>query len=279
MRYLWVVLFLLVPIGGTALFIVAAASENAWLPANISTIGHDIDHLFYVILGITGFFFVATEVLLVYAMLTSRGKESGKATYTHGNNYLEFAWTAMTAAILLFVALYQVPAWSASTYRSHKPNKEPTALVTGTQFLWQIRYPLAGKKLDSRNPNLRESFELINELHVPAGEDVVLDLTTRDVLHSFWLPNLRVKQDTLPGHIIPVWFKIDPKRLDPKAPGVTYDGNNRRYEYAWYCAELCGWGHYRMRGKLYVYETKEAYDKWLNETSEQFNKGEEKDSP
>ncbi|MER3441429.1 MAG: cytochrome c oxidase subunit II [Gemmataceae bacterium] len=257
MKKFWISLFLLVPVLGTAVFVVAWM-KKAWLPENISTLGKEIDLLFYIILAITGVVFLFTEGLLVVALAGARGEDAPKARFFHGNNLMEFTWTVLTAAMLIFIALYQIPIWAKAKYASHRPNKDPDALVTASQFMWQVRYPLwdeqSGRphKLDTRNPDVMRSFELINELHVPAGEPILIHLTTRDVIHSFWLPKARVKQDALPGHLIPVWF-------DAQKPGT----------YEWVCAELCGWGHYRMRAKLFVHE-KAEFEKWLQEKSREF---------
>jgi cytochrome c oxidase subunit 2 len=265
-RILWVVLFGLVPIAGLATFVVAYV-KNAWLPENQSEIGKDIDFLFYVILGITGFFFLVTEVLLAYAMLTGRAKADGKGSFFHGSTKLEVGWTLVTAGILLFLGLYQIPAWARAKFATHMPKRPVDCLVTASQFRWDVRYPTwddqAGKprELNTANPNLHESFELANEMHVAVGETLT-HLTTRDVIHSFWIPNLRVKQDALPGHMIPVWF-------DAQRPGETYE---------WVCAELCGWGHYTMRAKVIVH-TKEDYDAWLKKMTENFRKGEALQGP
>ena len=254
MRSFWALLFLMVPVFGVVAFVLSAISTHAWLPENISSTGKDIDHLFNVILLITGIFFIITEVLLVIAMFRGRGQHNGKAAYTHGNRQLEIGWTVMTALILLFIAFYQMPAWKKSKYQSQKPKTEPDALVTASQFLWEVRYPAwdasTGKprKLNTLSPVLGESFQKIGELHVAPNEPVLIHLTTRDVIHSFWLPNCRVKQDSLPGHIIPVWF-------DANKPG----------EYEWVCAELCGWGHFTMRAKLVVHESRAEYEQWLRE--------------
>jgi cytochrome c oxidase subunit 2 len=263
MRMFWTVLFLLVPVFGVGAFIAGAIADGGWLPRGISSYSQSIDSLFYIILGITGFFFVVTELLLAYAIFTGRGPAEGKSHFSHGNKNLEVGWTVMTAAILLFVAFTQIPVWSRAKFISNKPKKTPDAMVTASQFLWQIRYPMwdeqanKPKTLNSLNPSLQESFELINELHVSEtdadkGEQTLIHLSTRDVIHSFWLPNVRVKQDALPGHMIPVWF-------DAKRPGI----------YEWVCAELCGWGHYRMRARLIVHprEGPDSYNEWLKKES------------
>ncbi len=267
MRGLWVVLFGLVPIFGVGAFVLAGVTPGAWLPENVTSelgYGLDIDRLFYVILGITAFFFVVTEVLLVYAMLTGKGRDNGKASYVHGNHVLEIGWTIMTAAILVFLAFYQIPTWAKAKYKSERPKKPPDALITASQFLWEVRYPAwddtasppGPRVLDTLNPSLQDSFEIINELHMPPGEQFLIHLTSRDVIHSFWLPNLRIKQDALPGNIIPVWFEA-------KKPGT----------YSWECAELCGWGHYRMRAKLIVHKNRAEYEDWLKEKTREQTHG------
>jgi cytochrome c oxidase subunit 2 len=272
-RYFWTLLFLTVPILGVGLLVIGYLMPGGWLPPNVSTLGEDIDFLFYAILWITAFFFIFTEVLLVYAILTATGRRNGKSTYSHGNRALEIGWTLMTVVILLFVAFYQIPPWAKSkfysTFKEANPGVKPLAVVTASQFQWQTRYPNwdeeAGKpvELNWKNPDFRDSFELYNELHMPAGETILVHLTTRDVIHSFWIPSMRVKQDALPGAVIPVWF--DAKRLKP-----ADFGNEKTKVFEWVCAELCGWGHYRMQAKVIVHATREDYHAWLKEkTAEQ----------
>ncbi len=269
MRALWAVLFGLVPIAGLGTFVVAWI-KNAWLPDNQSEIGKEIDFLFYVILWITGFFFLVTELLLAYAMLAGKAGADGKGRFFHDSVKLEISWTLVTAGILLFLGLYQIPTWAKAKFSSEMPKGPPDCLVTASQFRWDVRYPLweenADKPavLDTRNPNLQESFELANEMHVPAGRQVLIHLTTRDVIHSFWIPNLRVKQDTLPGHMIPVWF-------DAQKPGT----------YPWVCAELCGWGHYTMQAKVIVHpkEGPDSYEAWLKQVTRNFRAGQALQGP
>lgn len=279
MRLVWSILFLFVPVLGVGIFALSARTPGAWLPDNLTDHGEEIDFLFKIILYITGATFVVTEVLLVWAMWRSRGNEAGKAKYTHGNHRLEVAWTIGTAAILLFIAFYQIPIWAKVKYYGERPaGKTPDVLVEASQFLWQIRYPgwddAAGKPrvLNTMTPELARSFEQLNELHVYAGEPFLLHVKSRDVLHCFWVPALRIKQDTVPGNLIPVWFKIDPskltkqrKRAEPLVIGKEVFDD--LHEYEWVCAELCGWGHYRMRAKLVVHRTRDDYNRWLKAAS------------
>ncbi|MCS7017087.1 MAG: cytochrome c oxidase subunit II [Gemmatales bacterium] len=255
-KIFWTILFLSVPIFGVASFWVCDMYGALW-PENVSEIyGRKIDHLFDVIMWITGIFFVGTELLLVYAMLTSKDADSSeKADFVHGNRTMEIGWTLMAAAILVFIAFYQIPTWSQ--VKIEKPKKPADAHITASMWMWQVRYPLwddkanGPRKLDVTQPALAESFELMNELHVPAKETVLVYVTSRDVIHSFYIPKMRVKQDAVPGLLVPVWF-------DAAKPG--------RYEF--YCAELCGPGHYMMRARVVVHESREAYNRWLRDQTQ-----------
>jgi cytochrome c oxidase subunit 2 len=160
--------------------------------------------------------------------------------YTHGSHTLEIVWTIIPAATLLFIAIYQMNAWADTKMRA--PNKKPTLEVQARQFEWRLRYPNPHGDGSLGRP---DDIWTVNELHVPIDEDILVSLKTQDVLHSFFLPNLRVKQDAVPGMVIPVWFKA--KELG-------------RYDLP--CAELCGWGHYKMKGQLVV-ESRDDYNAWL----------------
>jgi cytochrome c oxidase subunit 2 len=109
--------------------------------------------------------------------------------------------------------------------------RAPIAEVTARQFEWRIRYPEPGHVLKT-TPEKHDLYS-VNELLVPAGRPVMIYLRTQDVQHSFFVPKLRVKQDAVPGQIIPVWFEV----IEPG-------------EYELVCAELCGWGHYKMKARV-----------------------------
>jgi len=237
----WALMFLLVPIFGVGLFVWAYVQpENRiWLPRDVSEHGHQIDHLFNFILVLTGLVFIVTEgALFCYLWKYEGGTNKEPAKFTHGSHNLEVVWTILPAATLLFIAIYQMNAWADVKIR--KPNMAPTVEVTGRQFEWRLRYPGKDGKLGTP-----DDVYAVNDLHIPVNEDILVDLKSMDVLHDFFLPNLRVKQDAVPGMAIPVWFRS----LDTG----TFD---------LVCAELCGWGHYKMKGRLTV-ETREDFEAYL----------------
>lgn len=272
----WSLLFLLVPVLGVAVFWWAAAG-NMWLPRDVSTHGHQIDDLFRFILYLTGAVFVATEVVLFWFLWRYDAKtNTDPVKYTHGSHNLEIVWTILPAATLLFIAIVQMKAWS--DVKLKKPaeaaaaeavawgevrltSKEPPGTpafeaaalqqvpglgqavvveVVGRQFEWRLRYPGPDFRFDTP-----DDLYTVNDLHVPVNTTILVELKTQDVLHDFFLPNLRVKQDAVPGMRIPVWFV------------ATETG-----AFDLVCAELCGWGHYKMKGRLTV-ESESAYKAWL----------------
>lgn len=254
MKKFWVLLFALVPVGAVGLYFWAKSSglTAVWLPDNISTIGKDIDHLIWLIYGITGVVFLLVNAIFVYVLWKyGAAKPEGKATYTHGNNRLETIWTIIPAAILAFIAFYQFGTWQEAKFRSDAPNNQIHARVLGGQFEWRVRYPWADTPSDKNTPSdelwTGGELEQTNELHVIMGEPTLLRIQSRDVLHSFFIPATRMKQDLMPGMNKQVmWFTLD-----------------KAGEYEIACAELCGWGHYKMKGKLIVHETRDDYEDWF----------------
>ena len=239
----WSLLFLAVPVLGTLAFIWPAANlwpmQNHWLPDNINVNGHVIDSLFMFILYLTGIIFIATGIAIVYCLWKyDAAKNPNPTVYSHGSHSLEVVWSIVPSAILLFIAIYQMSAWADAKLR--KPDKDPIAAVTGRQFEWRIRYAGKDGKLYTR-----DDLQTVNDLHLPVDETVVIAIKSQDVLHSFFLPNLRVKQDVVPGMVQYVWFKA-----------------NKTGRYDLVCAELCGWGHYKMKGRLTL-ESREKFDRWL----------------
>ena len=245
----WSLLFLMVPIFGVGIFVWAMAGwwpmYGHWLPENVNAHGGVIDSLFMFILVLTGVIFLATTLVMFWFMWRyDGGKVAEPVTYTHGSHTLEVVWSILPAATLVFIAIYQMDAWAdAKMRRPTLPNgqvKPPLAEITGRQFEWRIRY--AG---EDGQVGTADDIQLANDLHLPVNEEIVLSIKSADVLHSFFLPNMRVKQDVVPGMKQFIWFQ--PTR------SAVFDI---------VCAELCGWGHYKMRGRVTI-EPREKFDVWL----------------
>lgn len=253
-----------------------------WLPANVSSFGPDVDKLYYVILGFTTFFFVLTEALLVYAMCRFAWRPNAKSQYVEGNRQLELLWTIVPAGILLYIAFAQIRTWEWIKYLKQMPvdaserqnnQSDPQAQevdlvmqITARQWDWTMRYADTPKPNNARAWAEVPAFDdiyLPDELHCWKGANVRIYLKTNDVLHSLYLPQLRLKQDALPGKTIPMWFNATDYNtvLNETTGKCELTDKSKEWEIA--CAELCGGGHYRMRGMLYVHQNKEDYLKWL----------------
>ncbi len=188
-------------------------------------------------------------------------------------------WTAVPAVILVIIAVSQISAWERIKYQKNMPapDKDTQQMeVSARQWEWRIRYPSPGRiegwktaledaKGFGANPH-PDDIRLVNQVHVYKGQKVLVHLKTRDVIHSFFLPNLRLKQDALPGKTIPVWFEVEDKpdnynvEFDEKT-GKLKELEGRNWELA--CAEYCGTRHSMMRGRLYVHKNKDEFIKWL----------------
>ena len=212
----------------------------SWLPENVSTYGHDIDSLFYLIYYITAATFILVTVLMIVFLIQYRERPGRRAVYSHGNTTLEIIWTAVPAAILIVLSFLSVSTWAK--IKREVPPSDFEINVTAKQFNWEIAYPGADGKLGTT-----DDVKFDNDMHVPVNKVVRMHLTSNDVIHSFFIPNLRFKQDTVPGRTTLAWFEAT-------KPG--------KYELP--CAELCGFGHSGMKGWLYVH-TPEEYQQWAAE--------------
>ncbi|WP_165222841.1 cytochrome c oxidase subunit II [Aquisphaera insulae] len=252
----WSVLFALAAIFSVGAFLYAPLSPDWWLPNtagdmhhSVSTFGREIDSLFVIILAITGIVFIGTQVVLVWEAhrfadrLDADGKPVRQSRYFHGSQRLEVIWTIIPAAILVFIALYQMGTWASIKFRSAAPRVPATAEITARQFQWMMRYPGPDRKLYTA-----DDLFTVNDLHFVKDRQTLINLKSTDVIHSFFLPQMRVKQDAVPGLTIPVWFDSD---------------TAGKFELV--CAELCGWGHYKMRGNVTVHATDDEFARWQAE--------------
>ena len=211
---------------------------TVWLPESLSTTAPLIDRLFYVILAITGGVLVAVQVTLVTFAIRYRRRPGRAAGYTHGNSLVEIIWTAVPALVLLGLLGSSQKVWSQ--IRGTPPPADLEVEITAEQFAWNIRY--AGPDGVFGTADDRTT---LNQLHLPVGRTVLIRLTSKDVIHSFFVPQFRIKLDAVPGITGHLWIK-------PTKPASV--------EIA--CAELCGLGHYRMRGFLTI-EPPAAFQAWL----------------
>jgi cytochrome c oxidase subunit 2 len=264
----WVALFLLWPTVVVAVSFLSP-SFDWWFPGDAqSPIGQKIDDLFYMILIVVSIVFIGTHIALGYCLWRgARDSDApGKALFSHGSHSLEVIWTIVPAGVLLFIALYQLDTWAAYRVKENYPMEsrlDPIAEVTARQFEWRIRYPSPSRKFKSladvdlwlKNPEPGD-LHSVNELHIPTGRSVVIHLRSGDVQHAFFVPILRVKQDAVPGLVVPIIFEA-------LQPGP----------YEWLCAELCGWGHYKMKARV-IAQPRDEYDAYLKQIEkDQFDDG------
>jgi len=208
-----------------------------WLPENVSSYGAEIDWLFHLIYAITGITALLVFGTMIVFLVMYRDRPGRKATYTHGNTTLEVVWTIVPALILVVLTVLSVPAWSK--IKMQIPAGDVVVQVTAKQFNWQVAYAGPDGKFGTADDKI-----FLDEMHVPVAKKIRVNLKSQDVIHSFFVPNFRIKQDAVPGREIGMWF-------DALKPG----------KYEWPCAELCGFGHSGMKGWIYVH-TAEEYAKW-----------------
>jgi len=242
-----------------------------WLPPNVSTIGGDIDHIINVVHLFMLVLFVGWGAFLVYCLIRFRSRPGHEASYE--SNRSKFP-KVVEAAVVLFEVFLLVglsfPVWS--TYRADFPERGESLeiRVVAQQFVWNIHYAGADGQfgraridqisdsnpigLDPEDPAAHDDIVTVNQLHFPVGRKVMVYLSSKDVIHSFFIPVLRVKQDAVPGVVTPVWFE------------ATRTGN---FEIA--CAQLCGVGHTLMRGFVTI-DTPETFQEWIA-AQEPFQKG------
>ena len=255
---MWLLLAVVVAaVAGTAL-----AMQRWWLPPLASAEGEGVDFSLNVLLAVTGVVFVVVQLLLVIFALRFADRGEGRARFWHDNPRLEAGWTVVTALVLTTLTVWDGILW----VRMHSPAPADALVVEvwAEQFGWRYRYPgpdgrfgrtdprliAAGNPLglDPTDPAAQDDI-VTQELHLVEGRPARVRLHAKDVIHSFFLPELRFKQDAVPGRVIE-------RHFTPTRAG--------RYTVA--CAELCGVGHFVMSSALVV-EPQQAFDAWLQAQS------------
>jgi cytochrome c oxidase subunit 2 len=236
-----------------------------YMPPDYSAHGQDLDKLNAAVHWLMLILFLVWGLLFAYMLWRFRKSKQPRAiyhgTHSHLSTYAE-AGVAVVEVILLVG--FSIPLWYRWTQRP-APEKNPIEVrVVAEQFAWNVHYPgpdgVFGKMnvklvtssnplgLDPNDPTAKDDVVTLNELHMQVNRPIIVRITSKDVIHSFFLPFMRVKQDAVPGMEVPVHF------TPIKTSGAE------TWEIA--CAQLCGLGHYRMRGQYQVH-TKADFDKWM----------------
>lgn len=234
--------------------------------------GEKIDFMMWITLAITGFVFFLTQILLFVFAYKYQYKENQKPFYYPHNNKLEFIWTAVPAIFLSVLVGFGLYYWFGIT--KDAPKEAQIVEITGKQFNWLVRYPgkdgVLGRKnyrlTDASNGNAlgvdwedgasHDDIEA-TEVHLVVGKPVKFVINAQDVIHDVGLPHFRLKMDAVPGIPTTMWFT--PKYTTDEMKKIT---GNKEFVYEISCDQMCGSGHYSMKGIIIV-ETQEQYNQWL----------------
>ncbi len=249
-----------------------------WMPIDASAHGPELDHMNALVHWLMAALFVGWALYFIYVLFRFRAGRNPKASYegtkSHFSTWVEGGVVVVEAILLIGFA---IPAWAK--WVTPHPDEEDTLVVrlVSEQFAWNVQYPGAdgvfGKQrpelmdasnplgLDPADPFSRDDIVLINQLHLPVDRPVTIRLSSKDVIHSFFLPVMRVKQDIIPGMEIPVHFKPI-MATPPESQFPNCVAEKTCWEIG--CSQLCGLGHYRMRGYFTVHPPG-GFEAWLAE--------------
>lgn len=237
-----------------------------WMPIDASQHGPQVDDLIALVHWLMLILFVIWGAYFLFCLYRFNAKRHPRADHvgarTHVSTYGELGVAFVEVLLLVGIS---IPGW----YRwTHLPSKETNPVevrVVAEQFAWNVHYPGPDGKfgradvklvtstnplgLDPTDPNGKDDITTLNQLHLLVNRPAVIHITSKDVIHSFKLPVMRTEQDAIPGMDVPIHFTP-----------IKSNDNGDRWEIA--CAQLCGLGHYRMRGQLFIH-TPDEFKKWM----------------
>lgn len=240
-------------------------SSNPWFPLPVlaSVEGREIDTLMYLVHFLMLALFVGWAIFFIIALVRFRKTKNPTVSY-QGSSSAVSTTVELGVAIIEIVLLFafSIPFWA--THMGSLPQGKDIVdiRIVAQQFAWNVHYPgLDGKfgktssqfldnnavGLDPNDPNGKDDITTMNQLYLPVGKTVLIHLTSKDVVHSFAIPEMRVKQDTIPGLSTAVWFTP-----------------NKTGQYEIVCSQLCGLGHYQMRGFVTV-ESQNEFNQWIQQ--------------
>jgi cytochrome c oxidase subunit 2 len=240
-----------------ALVLAPAASAGWFLPESDGSPNADAIRTLYILIAVIGLvIFIGVEGLLIYSLVKFRAKKGRVAAQIHGNTQLEIGWTVGAAAILIFLTVFTFlllddvknpapslidgegnPVAASNVYAATDQNPPPEGetlniRVVGQQYAWTFYYP---------DVEGQERVYAYNDMYVPVGMTVTLDVQATDVAHSWWIPELGGKADAVPGYTNKTWFRIPLDAIREGEDRVVYEGQ---------CAELCGRNHADMLARV-----------------------------
>ena len=250
------------------------------LPVGISSVSGRIDEIIVIVHYLMLVLFVGWGIFFIVSLIKFRESKNIKANYkgveSHYSSVLEGAVAVIEIVILFGFAF---PIWAERVNDVPDSRDAEYIRVIAQQYAWNIHYPGADGifgdtkvelvdeqdnpiGLDRNSEFGKDDFYTINQMHIPVDTKIRVDLSSKDVIHNFKLPELRVSQDAIPGMTIPVHFTATSTSKDFLQTAVGTKREGKSLEIA--CAQLCGLGHYRMKGYLTIHE-KEDYSAWLEE--------------
>jgi cytochrome c oxidase subunit II len=240
-----------------------------WMPVRASEHAAKLDSISSVVHWLMLFLFVGWGLYYVYVLYRFNAKRNPRADYKGAQSHLSTYIEAGVAAVELVLLLgFSIPLWYKWTTPPPKSANPLEIRIVAEQFAWNIHYPGADGRfgrsdvklvsstnplgLDPVDPNGKDDVATLNQLHLEVNRPVIARITSKDVIHSFKLPVMRVTQDAIPGMEIPIHFK------------PIKETGQQTWDIA--CAQLCGLGHYRMRGQILV-ESRQDFEKWMRQNT------------
>jgi len=246
------------------------------IPAAAAAHAAEIDQMLVLVHWLMFVLFIGWGAFFVFVLVKFRRGANPRASYVGAKG--KFAKSTEVAVALIEVILlvfYAIPAWAKRVTQFPSGSDAVIVRVVGEQFAWNVQYPGADGKfgrtdpklvsadnplgLDRKDPDAKDDVTTINQLNLPVGHPVLVHLSSKDVIHSFGLYEMRVKQDAVPGLEMPVWFVPTVTTADMRT-----QLKNPTFDYEITCSQLCGLGHYRMRGFITVMSDAD-YQKWMAE--------------
>ena len=271
---------------------IGSISDHLGLPINSASHGLEIDHMIGWVHWLMFILFAGWGIYLIIALFKFSSKRNPKADYigvkSHYSQYAEYGVIIFEAFLLIGLS---IPLYAQLKTDLPKNNELHHVRVIAQQFAWNIHYPGPDGKFGKTNINLvdeesnpigldrnstygSDDIVSINQMHLPVNKQVMIHLSSKDVIHSFGIPEMRIKQDAIPGMTIPFFFTptMTSKEFLKKIKGSKREGMG--YEIA--CAQLCGNSHYRMKGYVTI-ETEAEYAAWLAEQAEYLDEEDDED--